>query len=190
MWSSGLYSLGRILRLYTNLQNLQISYINLKFMKSVSPTLVKKEVLCLGMARGGTESSSPSFLCSSIRCLIPDLECRGGGERLVHSSCSFNTSLLCWVPKEYQLLPVVCCFCNVDLCPLRIGLSPQNHLIEPVGKSSWWWWLFHHFHNCGIWNRYLDLMYFITWVIQLPNFSFVFGEDMSGQELSLLILIK
>lgn len=24
----------------------------------------------------------------------------------------------------------------MDSCPLRIGLRPQNHLIEPVGKSS------------------------------------------------------
>lgn len=95
MWSSGLLSLGRILRLYINFQSLQIFNLSLKFMKSVSPMLVKKEVLCLGAARGSTESSSPNFLCSSIRCLIPDLECWGGGERLVHSSCSFNTSLLC-----------------------------------------------------------------------------------------------
>jgi len=43
-------------------------------MKSVSPMVVKKEVFCSGTAQGGTESSSPSFLCGSIRCLIPDLE--------------------------------------------------------------------------------------------------------------------
>lgn len=179
--SGSLYSSGRILRLNTNFQSLKIFHINLEFMKSASPMLFKKEVLCLGMAQGSTESSCLSFLCGFIRCLIPDLEWTN------HSHSILCFSVKCQRSINYCQLCVA--FCDMDSCLLRIALRPQNHLIEPVGKSSWWEWLSIISTIVGF-EMYLDLMDFITWVIQLLNFSFVFREETSGQKLSVLILIK